>query len=150
MLRTVLAIVAMGAAVAIFSCSGAKLGGDGKDAAADAPSDAPSDACAGPVSPAYCYRSCDGSTMLAASGGCPAGYTYFPSVCYPAGTWLDGSGPVTNTCGDDGGIDAPDAAPDVAPDVAPMDARSDACQGTFVPAYCYRSCDGTYHPVQLR
>jgi len=144
MLRTVLAVLAMAAAVAIFSCSGAKLGGDGKDAAVDAPPDA----CTGTSASAYCYRRCDGSTMPASGGGCPAGYTYIPPACWPAGTYLDGWGPVTNTCGDDGGIDAPDAAPDVAPDASPMDARADACQGTFVPAYCYRSCDGTYHPVE--
>jgi hypothetical protein len=115
MLRTLLAVGSMGAAIAIFSCSGGNLGGNGNDAG---PNDCPR------VVPASCYRACNGSYLPPNGGSCPAGYVYIASYCaYGA---VDGSGPVIDTCGDDGGADG----------------VGECVGGTMIAASCYRTCDG--------
>jgi hypothetical protein len=119
MLRTLFAVGSMGVAIAIFSCSGGTLGG-GHDGGPGG--------CQGITVPAACYRACNGSYLPPNGGSCPDGYVYSPSYCSYAGG--DGSGPISNTCGDDGGGDgATDASPD-------------ACLGTMVWESCYRTCDG--------
>src|SRR3954466_6639808 len=117
MLRTVLAVGSMGAAVAIFSCTSGTL--------VSGVPDASTDACAGRVVPATCVRRCDGAHVDPTGGSCPGGYTYVGSYCTSGGS--DGGGPVPNSCGDDGGIDASfDGGP---VDVHTFDASSDACSG---------------------
>jgi hypothetical protein len=105
----------MGAAIAIFSCSGGNLGGGGNDAG---PDNCPR------VVPAACYRACNGSYLPPNGGFCPDGYVYTPSYC--ASGVVDGSGPIVDTCGDDGGADGLGAC----------------AGGTMIGASCYRSCDG--------
>jgi hypothetical protein len=129
MLRTLLAVGSMGAAIAIFSCSGGTLGGGGNDAGpggsgGGGPGGGPG-GCSGTVIPATCYRACDGSNATPMSGFCPAGYVYSPSYCGFGGG--DGSGPVPNTCGDDGGTDAADA---------------NTCPGPTIDGRCYQQIDG--------
>lgn len=146
MLRTILAVVSMGAAVAIFSCSSGKLsdrndagargGAGGAGGVGGGPVDASEDACPGTFVPAVCYRACDGTQTAPFGNTCPGGYVYSQSICFPGPVGIDGSGPITNTCGTDGGGDA-------APDGNPSDAQPDACTGTLIPAWCFdnsRSC----------
>ena len=121
MLRTFLAVGAMGVAIAIFSCNGGNLGGGGGY-------DGGPGGCSGTMIPATCYRTCDGSSTTPNGGSCPAGYVYSASYCAQGG--IDGSGPVINTCGgDDGGTDVP------------TDASPDACVGHYFAALCTRDGD---------
>lgn len=107
MLRTFFALLSMGTAVAIFSCSGAKLGGSGEDASmnsgGDGGIDAPADACAGLLVIAQCTRFCDGTfRAVPSSGVCPPDQFYERPACLAPST--DGMGPPKpNSCGADGG-----------------------------------------------
>src|SRR5512138_3459895 len=132
MLRTVLAVIAMGAAVAIFSCSEGKLtggndagarggaGGTGGTAGTGGPNDASSDACPGTYVPATCFRACDGANTAPVGNSCPAGYIYSAEVCYSQHIGIDGTGAIPGNCTDGG-----------------ADATPDACVGTLIPAWCH-------------
>jgi len=143
MLRTVLAVATLGAAVAIFSCSASKLGGNGNDGGRDSASDA----CSGNVSPAICYPNCFGARIMEPEGGsCPANYTYVPPTCRPAAVAVGGWAPI-GTCEQDGGTGGTGGAGGAPTGTAGAGGGSRCTGGTLIRAYCYRGCDGTFHAV---
>lgn len=136
MLRTILSAIALGALATILSCT-SRLGGGGSDAGADAGKDSSMDSspdsCPGTRVPDGCYRQCNGTHATPVGTTCPAGYVYYPAVCYSGWVAIDGSGPVPDTCGDDASADADGAIDSAADGAAATDGPADRAAGETSP-----------------